>query len=140
MRFISLILAGVCVIATPARGQVPEPPVIPSAADRESAAAEAPAADAATPRADDDRGAPATATGESVDSGAPTGEEVSERVEGDQIITEYRRRGQLYMVKVKPKNGPAQYWVDRDGDGQFQRRDTDINEDINLPKWRIGTW
>ena len=29
------------------------------------------------------------------------------RMEGDQEITEYRVKGKLYMMKVKPKNGPG---------------------------------
>lgn len=128
MRFIPMLLIGACVIAAPARGQVPEPPVIPTAAEHERAAAESPPEQ------------PDVKEGAAEQAPTVTGDQVTERVDGDQIITEYRRRGQLYMVKVKPKNGPAQYWVDRDGDGQLQPGDTEISEDINLPKWRIGNW
>ena len=45
------------------------------------------------------------------------------------------------MITVKPRMGPTQYWNDPDGDGQFQlRTSSGINEDINLPKWRLGGW
>lgn len=70
---------------------------------------------------------------------APMGEEIRERVEGGQIITEYRRFGQLYMLKVKPKGGAPLYFVDQYGDGQLNTRPADsIENDVNLPKWRIG--
>ncbi|MEQ1513803.1 MAG: DUF2782 domain-containing protein [Lysobacteraceae bacterium] len=36
---------------------------------------------------------------------------------GDEI-TEYRVAGQLRVVKVKPKRGPAYYLQDRNGDGR----------------------
>jgi Protein of unknown function (DUF2782) len=36
---------------------------------------------------------------------------------GDEI-TEYRVAGQLRMVKVQPKRGPAYYLYDRNGDGR----------------------
>lgn len=107
---------------------VPGPPPMPSAEERARAQAEAEAG-----------GSEATEN-ETSDEERPPPDEVTERVEGGQTITEYRRRGQLYMIKVKPKRGPAQYWMDRDGDGQFQREDSDINEEYNLPKWRIGNW
>lgn len=66
---------------------------------------------------------------------------VRERVEYGQTITEYERRGGVYLMTVKPRVGPTQYWSDRDGDGQFQRSTNDgIDEDLNLPKWRLGSW
>ena len=37
---------------------------------------------------------------------------------GDQI-TEYRVAGQLRVVKVQPKRGPAYYLQDRNGDGRI---------------------
>lgn len=69
---------------------------------------------------------------------APT---VRERMEHGQIITEYERRGGVYLMTVKPRVGPTQYWNDPDGDGQFQRSTSDdIDENVNLPKWRLGGW
>jgi hypothetical protein len=34
------------------------------------------------------------------------------------IVTEYRVAGQLRVVKVQPKRGPAYYLQDRNGDGR----------------------
>jgi len=58
-----------------------------------------------------------------------------------QTITEYERGGRVFLITVEPRVGPTQYWNDPDGDGQFQRRNSDdIDENVNLPKWRIGGW
>jgi hypothetical protein len=66
---------------------------------------------------------------------------IREREEYGQIITEYERRGGVYLMTVKPRVGPTQYWNDPDGDGQFQRSTSDdIDENLNLPKWRLGGW
>ena len=70
----------------------------------------------------------------------PPPDEIIERQEGKQLITEYRRFGQVYMIKIRPKNGPSQYLVDRDGDGRFETKTENISEEFTLPKWRIGTW
>jgi len=70
----------------------------------------------------------------------PPPDEITERREGDEVITEYRRFGKVYMIKIKPKVGASQYIVDRDGDGRFETKTQDINEEFNLPKWRLGTW
>jgi len=67
--------------------------------------------------------------------------EVNTRREHGQTITEYSRNGEVFLMIVKPRVGPKQYWQDPDGDGQFQRSTSDdIDESVNLPKWRIGTW
>ena len=70
----------------------------------------------------------------------PPPEEVTERVVGDQVITEYRRFGQVYLIRIKPKVGATQYMVDRDGDGRFEIKTENLSEEFDLPKWRIGTW
>ncbi len=65
--------------------------------------------------------------------------DIRERVEGGQAITEYRRFGQLYMLKVKPKGSAPLYMIDQYGDGQLNTRPAEsIEDDVNLPKWRIG--
>ncbi len=130
MHWLTIIAAIAVILASPplaaqneTRAEseaIPPPPDIPTAEERARAEA------AAAERADEPE--------------RPPRDDVIERVEGNQTITEYRRFGQIYMVKIQTKNAPAQYWVDPDGDGQFQKREMDINEDINLPKWRIGNW
>lgn len=42
------------------------------------------------------------------------------------VITEYRVAGQLRMVRVKPRRGPAYFLYDRNGDGR-------IDHDRNAP-------
>lgn len=72
---------------------------------------------------------------------APAAPVVQTRMEHGQRITEYRRQGRVFMMTVEPRGGPKQYWNDPDGDGQFQHRTSpDIDENVNLPKWRLGGW
>ncbi|MEJ2610318.1 MAG: DUF2782 domain-containing protein [Candidatus Thiodiazotropha sp.] len=54
-------------------------------------------------------------------------------------ITEYRVNGQLYMVKIQPKKGPAYYMSDRDGDGEFDSRSNDPTN-IAVPQWILLRW
>lgn len=86
----------------------------------------------------DQAGAPDSPTG---DSGGGPPPEVNTRHEFGQTITEYKRQGRVFMMTVKPRVGPTQYWNDPDGDGQFQLSTSDsIEENTNLPKWRLGGW
>lgn len=87
---------------------------------------------------DEDRAQADAAAKEKVD--LPPPDEIIEHREGKQLITEYRRFGQVYMIKIRPKNGPSQYVVDRDGDGRFETKTENLSEEFNLPKWRIGSW
>jgi hypothetical protein len=67
--------------------------------------------------------------------------EVTIREGGEgQTIEEYRIRGKLYMVKVTPKNGPAYFLVDRDGDGMFEDRVPGGTTPIAVPQWVIVEW
>lgn len=72
---------------------------------------------------------------------APPPVRVDSRQQFGQTITEYKRGGRVFLMTVKPRNGPTQYWDDLDGDGQFQRSNSNtIDETMNLPKWRLGNW
>lgn len=67
--------------------------------------------------------------------------DIREYEEGSQAITEYRRFGQLYMLEVKPKGAASLYMIDQYGDGELNRRPADsIEDDVNLPKWRLGSF
>ncbi len=67
--------------------------------------------------------------------------DIREYEEGTQAITEYRRFGQLYMLKVKPKGLAPLYMIDQYGDGELNRRPAEsIEDDVNLPKWRLGNF
>ena len=94
--------------------EVPDPPALPTA--EEYAAAEE-AAKSRPIRADD----------------------VREYTEGGHQVTEYRRGGGVYMVRVTPAAGLTQYYVDHDGDGLLQN-DDGIGNDFNVAKWRLGNW
>ena len=55
-----------------------------------------------------------------------------------QIIEEYSQDGRIYMVKVTPKNLPAYYLYDLDGDGLFE--DLDPNSPIKPVYWKVAEW
>ena len=60
----------------------------------------------------------------------------------DKTIEEYRVNGQLYMVKVTPKNAPPYFLVDRDGNGSLESRRTgsELEPDIMIPQWVLFRW
>lgn len=61
------------------------------------------------------------------DAAIPPDAVASERImDNGDAITEYRVAGQLRMVQVKPKHGPAYFLYDRNGDGR-------IDHDRNAP-------
>lgn len=53
---------------------------------------------------------------------------------GDEI-TEYRVAGQLRVVKVQPKRGPAFYLYDRNGDGRL-----DADQNISPVYFKLFEW
>lgn len=50
---------------------------------------------------------------------------VTERKQGSDTVEEYREKGKLRMVRIVPKNGPAQTYYDRNGDGRLDRDSLD---------------
>jgi hypothetical protein len=44
------------------------------------------------------------------------------------------------MVKVTPKNAPAYYLIDNDGDGDLETRENDLTVDMAIPTWVIKRW
>ncbi len=59
----------------------------------------------------------------------------------DKTIEEYRVNGQLYMIKVTPKNAPPYYLLDKDGDGTMETRTaTELEPDIMIPRWVLFRW
>jgi len=60
--------------------------------------------------------------------------------QGKKTIQEFRRNGQLYMVKVIPVVGPAYYFIDTDGDGSMDVRGSDLDQGININQWKIFQW
>lgn len=63
------------------------------------------------------------------------------RDEKDNIVEEYRLNGRLYMVKITPKNGLPYYYLDTDGDGQLELRESDRAANPVQPVyWKIKEW
>ena len=57
----------------------------------------------------------------------------------DVVIEEYKRNGELYMVKITPAVGPPYYLIDTDGDGRMESRRSDL-DDVSVPHWVLFTW
>jgi hypothetical protein len=62
---------------------------------------------------------------------------VTERVEGDNTIQEYRIGGRLYMQKITPKHGHPYVLMDNKGDGTFSKLDNPLDPGIRVPQWVI---
>jgi hypothetical protein len=79
--------------------------------------------------------APLPAAAVDTKEGAIPEPEVTITTKGETLHEEYRIGGQLYMIKVIPKNGRAYYLIDNEGQGQFMRND--FQPSISPPQWVI---
>lgn len=52
---------------------------------------------------------------------ASSSDSVTQRQEGDDVIREYRQKGILRMIRIKPARGPEQIYFDQNGDGRLER-------------------
>jgi len=59
---------------------------------------------------------------------------------GKKTIQEYRKNGELYMVKIIPVAGPAYYLIDSNGDGNMNVRKSDLDKGMNINQWKIFEW
>lgn len=59
---------------------------------------------------------------------------------GKHTIQEFRRKGKLYQVKVIPDVGPAYYFIDPDGDGNMEVRESDLERGIHINQWNLLEW
>ncbi len=59
---------------------------------------------------------------------------------GDKTVQEYRKNGQLYMVKIIPAAGPSYYYIDTDGDGNMDVRGSDLDKGTNINQWKLFEW
>ncbi|WP_462330316.1 DUF2782 domain-containing protein [Thiohalocapsa halophila] len=57
----------------------------------------------------------------------------------EEVIYEYRVKGQVYMVKVEPVAGPPYYLMDTDGDGTLDVQDS-REPNLALPQWLLFSW
>ena len=58
----------------------------------------------------------------------------------DEVISEFRINGQLYMIRITPKKGLPYYLVDGDGDGNLETRWNDLAPDLLIPSWVLLRW
>jgi hypothetical protein len=58
----------------------------------------------------------------------------------DKTIEEFRLHGQLFKIKVTPKNAPPYYLIDTDGDGMMDARRTEIEPNLMIPRWVLFRW
>jgi hypothetical protein len=65
---------------------------------------------------------------------------VTIKTEGEKKLEEYRIHGHLYMIKVTPKNAPPYYLIDKDGDGLFESRQSELNTRVRVPQWVLTEW
>ncbi len=59
---------------------------------------------------------------------------------GEKTIQEYRINGQLYMIKVIPKIGPAYYFIDSNGDGNLDVKTSDLDKGLYINQWKLLEW
>ena len=50
---------------------------------------------------------------------------VTQRQQGDDNVEEYREKGRLRMLRIIPRTGPEQIYLDNNGDGRLERDPTD---------------
>jgi hypothetical protein len=74
-----------------------------------------------------------------VQSGYNLEPEVSIRRTEKELIYEYRRNGQLYLVRVQPRFGPPYHFVDVDGDGALDYRPGEPLRN-NVNQWILWRW
>lgn len=58
----------------------------------------------------------------------------------DQTVEEYSINGQVYMIKVTPKNAPPYFLIDSDGDGSLESSPTEIEPNLLIPSWVLFRW
>lgn len=46
---------------------------------------------------------------------------VTRRQEGDDTVEEYREKGRLRMIRILPRSGPEQFYIDSNDDGRLDR-------------------
>jgi hypothetical protein len=72
-------------------------------------------------------------------SGEPLEPQVTIRRTEREVIYEYRRNGELFLVRVQPRVGPPYYFIDVDNNGTLDYRPGDpIRNNIN--QWTLFRW
>lgn len=55
-------------------------------------------------------------------------------------IQEFRRNGQLYMIKIIPEIGAPYYFLDTNNDGQLDVRSGDLDKGSRVNLWKLLEW
>lgn len=75
----------------------------------------------------------------SVESGQELEPQVTIRRTERETIYEYRRNGQLFLVRVQPRFGPPYHFVDVNGDGSLEFRPGEpVHNSVN--QWILWRW
>jgi len=91
-------------------------------------------------------------TAENTDPAAPP--PIPPKVQGEQFepsvviteregqrIEEYSQNGRIYMIKITPVRGPAYWYLDEDGDGELELRESDRKLNPVQPiYWKLKEW
>ena len=64
---------------------------------------------------------------------------VTTRSTDAETVTEYRLKGKLYKMVVKPKNAPSYVMIDEKGEGKFVPAG-EPGTKISVPMWVIHSW
>lgn len=59
---------------------------------------------------------------------------------GKETIQEFRRNGQIYMIKIVPQVGPAYYMLDTNGDGKMDVKKNDLDKNTDINQWLLFEW
>lgn len=70
---------------------------------------------------------------------SPSGK-VTIKGDDNEVISEFRINGQLYMIRITPKKGIPYYLVDADGDGDLETRWNELAPDLLIPSWVLLRW
>jgi len=66
--------------------------------------------------------------------------QVTIKGDDDEVISEFRINGQLYMIRITPNKGVPYYLVDADGDGDLETRWNELAPDLLIPSWVLLRW
>jgi hypothetical protein len=58
----------------------------------------------------------------------------------EEVIYEYRVKGQVYMVKIDPIVGPPYYLLDTNGDGTLDVQQASPPENLSVQQWLLFSW
>lgn len=78
--------------------------------------------------------------GEPGDAEQESSGEVKIKGRTDEVISEFRINGQLYMIRITPNKGVPYYLVDSDGDGKLETRWNELAPELLIPAWVLHRW